>query len=515
MKAKNKWIYAALFAAGLLAGWLLFGRPAGHDHAPETVAQVWTCSMHPQIRQEKPGKCPLCAMNLIPLQTMPGSSDTADPDAITLSLEAVALANIRTAIALRRAPVKDIRLFGTVQPNERLVRSQVSHVAGRIEQLQINFTGETVRAGQVIAGIYSPDLLNAQQELLETVRIKDLQPALLEAAREKLRLWKLTDAQIAAVEQSGEASPTVDVVAQNSGVVIAKNVEQGDYVAQGGLLFTLADLSSVWLLFDAYESDLPYLRTGLPVEYTLQAFPGKTFSGKIAFIDPVLDKTTRTARIRVEAPNPGLLFKPEMYAQALVRATLGRGDDALVIPKTAVLWTGRRSIVYVKQPDAALPSFRLREIELGPLLGDSYVVRSGLDDGEEIVGNGVFTVDAAAQLEGKRSMMNDLATSAADHPRDAAAGSQARMAVNGLCEMCKERIEDAAKSLSGVSAAAWDAHSRQLQVTFDPLQTTADAIARTVARAGHDTDQYKADDKTYEALPDCCKYRKQLSVPYL
>jgi Cu(I)/Ag(I) efflux system membrane fusion protein len=446
-------------------------------------------------------------MDLIPLQTMRGGSGSVDPDVITLSEEAVALANIRTSVVGRRNPVKEIRLYGTIQPNERLIHSQVSHVSGRIESLQVNFMGETVRAGQVIASIYSPDLLNAQQELLEAVRIKDLQPALPEAARGKLRLWKLTDEQIAAIEASGRVSPTVDIVAHTGGIVITKNVEQGDYVSRGGILFNLADLSSVWALFDAYESDLPYLKTGLPVKYTLQAFPGKTFSGKIAFIDPVLDKTTRTARIRVETPNPGLQLKPEMYAQALVQATLGRGDDAIVIPKTAVLWTGKRSIVYVKQADADMPSFHLREIELGPALGDAYVVRSGLDEGEEIVSNGVFTVDAGAQLEGKRSMMNNDGHETHQAP-DAAAGEQTRIAANGLCEMCKDRIESAAKSVAGVSVATWNGDSRQLQVSFDPRKTTVDAIAKAVAKAGHDTDIYQADDETYKALPDCCKYRE-------
>jgi Cu(I)/Ag(I) efflux system membrane fusion protein len=456
-------------------------------------------------------------MDLIPLKTTSGTAGGAiDADAIMLSDEAVALANIQTTTVSRSHPVKEVRLYGTIQPDERLLRSQVSHVNGRIEKLLVNTTGETVRAGQVVASIYSPDLLNAQQELLEAVKIKDAQPALLTAAREKLRLWKLTDAQISTVEQSGNVSPLIDIVANTNGIVVSKNVSQGDYAGQGTVLFNLADLSSVWAIFDAYESDLPYLKTGNNVEYTLQAIPDKTFSGRITFIDPILDKTTRTAKVRVESANPGLQLKPEMYANAIVQAALGRGKDEIIIPKTAVLWTGKRSIVYVKQPDSDMPSFKLQEIELGTALGDSYIVLSGIDDGEEIVTNGAFVIDASAQLEGKRSMMNTQ--SAAGHSEhsgngdkhestSAATGEHAMLKVSGACDMCKERIENTVKGIDGVSSAEWNSETQQLHLNFDAKKTSVDAIAKAIAKVGHDTEKYKADDKTYNALPECCRYR--------
>jgi len=230
---------------------------------------------------------------------------------------------------------------------------------------------------------------------------------LLEAVREKLRLWKLTDEQIARLEKSGEVSPLIDVVATTSGIVISKNVNQGDYVNTGTVLFDVANLSQVWAVFDAYESDLPFLKVGDRLEYTLQSLPGKTFSGRISFINPILDPATRTAKVRVETANPGMELKPEMYANALIDAPLKQYNNEVVIPKSAILWTGKRSIVYVKQPDTETPAFLLREIELGPSLGDAYVVLSGINDGDEVVTNGAFTIDASAQLAGKRSMMND------------------------------------------------------------------------------------------------------------
>jgi Cu(I)/Ag(I) efflux system membrane fusion protein len=376
-----------------------------HDTHEHIDGQIWTCSMHPQIRQNEPGKCPLCAMDLIPVNASDGAENT-DPEAIQLSEEAIALASVQTSIVRRGNPVKEIRLFGTIRPDERLIRSQVSHVDGRIERLLVNTVGETVRTGQTIAIIFSPDLLNAQQELIEAKKLAYIQPALLTAAREKLRLRLLSDEQIAQIEQSGTASPGLEIKANVGGIVTARRIEQGDYVNQGSVLLDLADLSSVWGVFDAYEADLPYLKVGDRVDYTLRSLPGKTFSGKISFIEPMLDATTRTAKIRVETANPRGELKPEMFADAVVNSSPQHLTNEIIIPRTAVLWTGRRSIVYVKQPGMDTPTFKLREIELGPSLGDELIALSGIREGEEIVTRGVFVVDASAQLEGKSSMMN-------------------------------------------------------------------------------------------------------------
>ena len=553
--------YGLILLAGLFLGWLIFSGNNGEQASQKTVAveeahdhgaepTIWTCAMHPQIRMDEPGDCPICGMDLIPLKTTGSGDASIDPDAIQLSAEAAALANVQTTVVSRQNPVKEVQLYGTIQVDERLSQSQTSHVSGRIEKLFVSFTGESVRRGQPIATIYSPELLNAQQELIEAAKMKDLQPALVQAVREKLRLWKLTDQQIARIEQSGEVSPLIDVAATTSGIVISKNVNQGDYVNTGTVLFDVANLSQVWAVFDAYESDLPFLKVGDQLEYTLQSLPGKTFSGRISFINPILDPATRTAKVRVETANPGMELKPEMYANALINAPLKQYFNEVVIRKSAILWTGKRSIVYVKQPDTETPAFLLREIELGPSLGDAYVVLSGITDGEEIVTNGAFTIDASAQLAGKRSMMNDEASRAVtgheghsmdgstpasttpatgheghmngatpastapasgheEHNMQAATqdGEHVMLTVQGLCEMCKERIEKAAKSVSGVTSASWDIKTKQLHLGFNPAKTSVDAVAKAIAKAGHDTDKYKADKATYDALPSCCKYR--------
>ncbi len=183
-------------------------------------------------------------------------------------------------------------------------------------------------------------------------------------------------------------------------------VSEGDYVAGGAVLFNVADLSRVWGVFDAYESDLPWISLNQTVEFTARAIPGKTFTGKVSFIDPVINPATRTAQVRIGINNPGLQFKPEMFINGVFYSALKTGGDELIIPQSAVLWTGKRSIVYVKTPDTGIPSFKMREITLGASMKDTWVVVDGLSEGEEIVINGTFSVDASAQLAGKPSMMN-------------------------------------------------------------------------------------------------------------
>jgi len=443
-KQYNKWIngtlkksslrYLLILLLGLALGWLFFHSSSHNDKASANADKevkehkhtIWTCSMHPQIRLDKPGKCPICGMDLIPLKESGSSEDSAatiNPNAIQLSDEALALANVQTSVVSNENPMKNVRLYGKIQPDERLMQSQTATVNGRVEHLWINYTGESVRKGQTLASIYSPELYTAQQELLETARMNNSQQKsyLLDAAREKLRLWNLTDQQIAAVERSGKVSPIVEIKATTSGKVIAKQVNQGEYINQGSVLFQIADLSHVWAVFQAYEGDLPFLKQGNKIDFTLQAVPGKHFSGKISFIDQVINPSTRTAGVRVDLNNRDGNLKPEMFVTGNVMVSLAQYKKQLVIPQSAVLWTGQRSVVYVKVPGTSVPTFIMREINLGPSLSGAYVVLSGLASGEEIVTNGAFAIDASAQLEGKQSMMNQ------DEPKTKKAGSMPGM----------------------------------------------------------------------------------------
>jgi len=406
---KNKYFLYSLFAvAGLFIGWILFHSPGTSQEnkiltTQSAKAVIWTCAMHPQIRMPEPGKCPICGMNLIPLSQSEVPVDQAE---VHLTPEAAQLANVLTSVVGRQKPVKEVRLYGKVQADERRLQSQVAQIPGRIEKLMVNYTGESVHKGQVLAILWSPELETAQQELIEASKTKLEQPEIYEASKERLLQWKLTGEQISQLESSGKVQNNVEVVSTTSGIVTSRNVNNGDYVQRGSVLFDVADLSVLWIMFDAYENDIQFIKVGDKINFTIQAFPGSTFSGRISFIDPALDPVTRVIKVRVEADNSSGKLKPEMFATGIISARLKDYGDAVIIPQTAVLWTGKRSVVYIRQPQYDEPVFRMREISLGPMLGDSYIVTDGLAVGEEIVTQGAFSVDAAAQLEGKPSMMN-------------------------------------------------------------------------------------------------------------
>lgn len=427
MKSNIKIIIIAIIAIaiGLIAGYFIFGNhqnrniPAqSHKHEAEVIqtsadAEIWTCSMHPQIKQNEPGDCPLCGMDLIPLE----ANTSNNPLVLEMTKEAVKLANIQTTIVGEADTKTDktIRLSGKIQPDERLASSQVAHVPGRIEKLYVSFTGEQVNKGQKIATLYSPELITAQRELLEALKLKDLNPDLIEAARNKLRYWKISDATIEQIEQEGKIQENFMVYADESGIVTNRRVSVGDYVKQGESLFDLMNLRRVWVLFDAYEDDLPSISIRDRIEFTTPSLPNKTFKTKVTFIDPIINSNTRVASIRTEVSNSGRALKPEM----LVYGTLQQKSNSskeITVPKSAVMWTGQRSVVYLKVPDTSIPSFEFREIEIGEALGNNYQVISGLEAGEEVVTYGSFTIDAAAQLNNQTSMMNrNVSVEGTDH----------------------------------------------------------------------------------------------------
>jgi Cu(I)/Ag(I) efflux system membrane fusion protein len=200
-----------------------------------------------------------------------------------------------------------------------------------------------------------------------------------------------------------------DVYADRHGVVLRRDVAKGDFVNKGAVLFEVADLSNVWIMLDAYESDLPFLRIGQKIAVSVASVPGREFPTTISFIDPSINPQTRTAYVRAQLNNPQQTLKPEMFVKGKIRANLSVKEKSLAIPKTSLLWTGKRSVVYVRAPDSEIPAFEMREITLGASLGEFYIVESGLSEGEEIVTNGVFAVDASAQLSGNYSMMNRAA----------------------------------------------------------------------------------------------------------
>ncbi|MDO9550962.1 efflux RND transporter periplasmic adaptor subunit [Rhodonellum sp.] len=395
-------VLGCLFFGGVI-GWMIRGNDGAetHEHIAED-GTVYTCSMHPQIRQNEPGQCPICGMALTPLSQ--GASG-GDPYIFEMTAEAAALSNVMTTRVKSGNAENQIRLTGKIKADEQRIYNLAANYSGRIDQLYVNFTGQEIKKGQKLATIYSPDLVNAQKELLETAKMKASNPLLYEAAKEKLRLWKMSDAQISAMEQKNEVQTQFDIFSEASGVVVSRNISMGDFVNRGTVLFEIVDLSSVWVLLDAYESDLAAIKVGDNVIFTLQAIPGREFPAKVTYIDPMLNPNTRTLSIRAEAKNTGMLLKPEMFVNGLIKTSGVETMGGLIVPKSAILWTGKRSVVYIQKGNKEAPAFEMREVTLGPRAGESYLIAAGLEEGEEVVTNGVFSIDAAAQLGGNYSMM--------------------------------------------------------------------------------------------------------------
>ena len=412
MNTKNKNILKMLgiLFAGVLLGWIFFGgnntSKTEHEHNnAESTETIWTCSMHPQIRMNEPGQCPICGMELIPLES---NGSAIDPDAIQMTEDAMKLANVQTMIVGGgKNANKKLALNGKVQIDERKLYTQSTHIPGRIEKLTVNFTGEKVNRGQTLAMVYSPEMVTAQEELLQAYHMKESQPELFEAAKQKLSNLKIGESTINKIITSNKPIQQFPITADVTGIITAKKVDLGDYVDQGMPIYEIADLSSLWVLFDVYESDMSWIKVGNKINYSIQSLPGESFEGVITFIDPLINPQTRVASARVEVKNSNNKLKPEMFVSGIVNKNISTSESKdIVIPKTAIMWTGERSIVYMKSIVSNKVNFKLREVTLGTSLGDAYIIKEGLSEGEEIVVNGTFTVDAASQLAGKPSMMS-------------------------------------------------------------------------------------------------------------
>ncbi len=406
-KIRSTGKYLFFIAAGLLLGWLFFGGgdegAQDHQETSLVVASEYTCSMHPQVRQDEPGDCPICGMELIPVSEE-GDEQEDDPFIFAMQDRYSTWANVRTTRVEAMHSGASIRLTGKVAVNEREQRLVAAHFPGRIEALFADYTGRFVQRGERLATMYSPELMAAQQELIMASNTREDQPRLYESARNRLELFNLTESQIAGIEARGQATPTMDVYATQSGFLTERAVSEGDYVNTGQTLFTIAGLSTVWVELDAYESQISLIQTGQQAEVMVGAEPGSSYTGNVEFVDPFLNPRTRSARVRLTVSNRNNRLKPGMLVTASLTGDQN-GQAILVIPETAVLWTGKRSVVYVKQAREQGFSFEFREIETGARMEEGYQVLTGLTEGEEVAVNGVFAIDAAAQLGGQFSMM--------------------------------------------------------------------------------------------------------------
>ena len=408
MKQRILYLGIALLA-GLGLGYMLFNGGTSHSTSTEVHnhsaanPQQWTCSMHPQILQQESGDCPICGMDLIPAES---TASGLAPEQFKITPNALALANIQTSIVEGATTQRATQnLSGKISINEEQIAVQASYYAGRIERLFINYTGQEVQKGQVLATLYAPQLVAAQQELLTAAALKETQPQLYRAVRKKLQLWKLTDKEIEAIEVSGKVREYFPIRATVGGTVTALLGAEGDYLKEGQAIARVSNLNTLWANFDAYERQLSQFRVGQKIEIYTSAYPNKKVEGTISFIAPLLNNDTRTATLRATVKNNDKVLKPGMFVSGKI-TTAPSTTKAVSIPASAVLWTGKRSLVYVKAAQDS-PIFEMREVTLGKKNAAQVEIIEGLSIGEEIVTKGTFTVDAAAQLQGKKSMMNN------------------------------------------------------------------------------------------------------------
>ena len=399
---------AGLLITGLLLGWLIFGGShdqdphAGHDHevTTENGEEVWTCSMHPSVREDGPGSCPICGMDLIPAS----SEEREDDYSMVMTEASMQLANIQTTPVIRERPKRELHLPGRVEIDERRISYVTAHFAGRIQDVEINFTGAPIREGDVMATIYSPELVSAQRELLEAVKVKDRNPGLYESAVRKFRLWEFTDEQIQMIVDRGEVQRNMNILSPVNGFVMKRNVVDEQHVTEGSVIYEVANLDHLWVTFDAYEEDMGWLHGGSEIEFRSRSNPGTSYTASVDYIDPTFNPQKRTIRVRADVENADHSLRPEMIVRGVMHSEMN--EEKLLVPVSSVLWTGPRSLVYVRDTTADVPRFEVREVELGPKAGNYYVIEEGVEEGEEVVFHGAFRIDSEMQLADRFSMMN-------------------------------------------------------------------------------------------------------------
>jgi Cu(I)/Ag(I) efflux system membrane fusion protein len=405
---------AVLFGAG--GYWLAAARaPHQHQLEPRETAEgkaYYTCAMHPEVRQDEPGNCPICGMELVRRDTAPAAAsreDSAGGTVIEVDPRMAQNLGIRTAPATVGAIAHGVDVVGAVEVDERLIYAVESRAEGWVEQLRVRAVGEPVKQGQRVAGVYSPELYSAQEELVLAARSGDA--SLIAASRQRLLLLGLSDGQIAEVQRSGKAQRAVLIAAPRNGVVIELNVREGQKVMPGMPIMRIADLSRVWVTVDVPESLAAAVAQGRRAEARLTAVPGKVFEGRVDYVYPNLDAATRTVRARIVFENRAAQLKPGMYANVAVLGAAG-ARPTLTVPTEAVIRTGKRNVVIVQESEGR---FRPAEVTLGPEHEGRIAILAGLEEGQQVVTSGQFLLDSEASLRGAYQRLEGPAAPAPAH----------------------------------------------------------------------------------------------------
>jgi membrane fusion protein, copper/silver efflux system len=384
-----------------------------HDHhhpeagLEEGQSSTWTCSMHPQIRRDEPGICPICEMDLIPMDKL--SSD--NPLEITMTETAKKIAQIQTVKVAAAEPgsgSEALTVSGYLTDDLDRTHTVTANYPGTVRNLRIKSTGEKISRGDLIAELYAPDLRADQLELIRAYEHRESKPELFQAMTRKMERWELSSATIDQILQKGSPLETLPIYAEKSGTVIRLDIEEGQYLGRGQQILRVSNQNHLWAEFQIMESDIKKVEVGSKVEFFSVSDPNTLFTSHIYYLDPRVDQRKRTAIVRARVQNTRGRLKPEMLIRGRVYTEHSIEPKNFRIPTSAVLWTGKRSVVYVQLPDREIPTFEYREVEIVERTSQTTIVSSGLELGDEIVVNGAFTIDSEAQLNNQRSMMNQL-----------------------------------------------------------------------------------------------------------
>jgi RND family efflux transporter MFP subunit len=386
-----------------------------HEEHSEGATQStqYTCPMHPEIIRDAPGSCPICGMDLVPMVKQErGAMESSVPGRATLSIDSEQRRRLglRLGVVENRNLTRDVRTSAKIVVDETRQARVTTKIDGWVDKLYVATTGQTVKKGEPLLTIYSPELVSAQEEYLSALATQAQLAAsseearqggdrLVAAARRRLELWDISDEQVRRLEESQRVEKYLTLYAPVSGWVIERTVLPGQKVMAGEPMLVIADLTKVWAEADIYQSDLPHVRVGMPVQITLPALPGKTIQGRVSFVTPTLDAETRTMRARLEIDNRELLLKPEMYATAHLEHEIG---PRLAIPTSAVIFTGTQTLAFRQGEGQQLVA---AEIKLGGRSGDYYELLSGLNEGDSVVTSANFLIDSESSLEAARAAL--------------------------------------------------------------------------------------------------------------
>lgn len=401
-----------------LAPWAALRADAGDQKGAAQAASqerkilYWQDPMHPAYRSDKPGKAPDCGMDLVPVYEGGEKADSTVPEnAVQINATKQQLIGVTYGEVEYAPATQTIRTVGKLTFDETRTARVHPKIEGWIEQVFVDFVGKEVSKGQPLITVYSPELVSSQQELFIAKRAKDYlgnNPdeqiagnalSLYRATKERLRLWDIPDEEIERIEQSGKPVKALTLYSPINGFVLARNAFERQRVTPETELYNIADLSTMWVLADVYEYEIPKIKLGQTATMTLSYFPGRRFTGKVTYINPQLDPTTRTLKVRLEAPNPNYELKPDMFANVEFQVDYGK---QLSVPEEAVLDSGSEQLVFVAHEGGY---FEPRKVQLGNKVGNRWIVLSGLKPAEKIVTSGNFLIDSESRLKSAAGAM--------------------------------------------------------------------------------------------------------------